>query len=310
MKIILRCVCIYLLAGAAWAMPLGSSARAVIPADVQQIICVDYRSLKDSPTAMALKQQVLPPALKEFETALRGVGINPDQDVDELAFASYRNGKQGIQVVGLAQGSFAMQTVLKKIRLHKIKPVKYHDSDIYPMSGGMQMSFLDDDTLLFGNSTAVRGALDARDGYIPTFDSNSQMQDMMGSVDSGTVWSILDQEGTQNMLRSALGDAARVADYDTVKKRLLGSRYTMNFSDGIKFDLSVVTADSITAATLSSLLKMGMLYREMSATAVEKTAMNDMTVDSDSSNLQIHFQTDDKQFQALLHSDLFAAVSK
>lgn len=298
------------LSASAWAVPLGSSTRAAIPAEVQQIICVDYNTLKDSPTGMALKQQVLPPALKKFEVALRGVGINPDQDVDELTFVSYREGKQGVQVVGSAQGNFSMDTVLKKIRLAKIRPTKYHDSSIYPMSGGMEMTFLDDSTLLFGNGTAVRGALDARDGYTQTFDSNSQMIDMMGSVDSGTVWSLLDQQGTQNMLHSALGDAAQLTDYDTIKKRLLGSRYTMNFSDGIKFDLDVVTSDSITAATLSSLLKAGMLYRKLNATPLEKTAMDSTTVDSDSSNLQIHFSSDDKQFQSLLHSDLFAAVSK
>ncbi|MGO9165298.1 MAG: hypothetical protein ACLP56_00315, partial [Candidatus Sulfotelmatobacter sp.] len=49
-----------LLLGMANAMPLNSSARAVIPADLQQLISVDYRALKDSPTAMQLKQQVLP----------------------------------------------------------------------------------------------------------------------------------------------------------------------------------------------------------------------------------------------------------
>jgi hypothetical protein len=35
-----------------------------------------------------------------------------------------------------------------------------------------------------------------------------------------------------------------------------------------------------------------------------------MTVDSDSSSLRIHYKSDDNQFQALLHSDLFAAVSR
>ena len=293
----------------AGAMPLGSSARTVIPSDVQQIISVDYRSLKDSDTAMALKQQVLPENLKQFETALKGIGINPDRDVEQLTFASYRLPKLGPQVVGVAQGSFAMNTVLKKIRLQKVKPAKYHDSDIYPMSGGMEMTFLDEDTLLFGDSTAVHGALDARDGYVPTLDSNSQIVDMIGAVDSGTVWSVLDQQGTQNMLHSALGDAAKLADFDTVKKRILGSRYIMNFSDGIKFDLDVVTSDSMTAATLSSLLRAGMLYKKMSASATEKMAMDNTSVDSDSSNLQLHFKSDDKQFQSLMHSDLFAAVS-
>ena len=38
----------------------------------QQIISVDYRALKNSDTAMALKQQVLPPALKEFEIGAEG----------------------------------------------------------------------------------------------------------------------------------------------------------------------------------------------------------------------------------------------
>ena len=92
-------------------MPLGSSARAVIPSDIQQIISVDYRALRNSDTAMALKQQVLPPSLKQFETALKGVGIDPDKDVDQLTFASYRSGKQGVRVVGVAQGQFAMATV-------------------------------------------------------------------------------------------------------------------------------------------------------------------------------------------------------
>jgi hypothetical protein len=73
--------------------------------------------------------------------------------------------------------------------------------------------------------------------------------------------------------------------------------------------LSVLTSDSITATTLSSLLKAGILYRRMTASPVEKVAMQDVTVDSDSSNLQLHFRSDDKEFQSLMHSPLFAAVS-
>jgi hypothetical protein len=300
---------ILLLASAAWAMPLGSSARTVIPADIQQIISVDYRALKDSNTAMALKAQVLPDSLKQFEVALKGVGIDPDKDVDQLTFASYRM-KQNVRVVGVAQGEFSMKAVVNKMRLRKIKPLKYRTADIYPMAGGMQMSFLEEDTLLFGDTSAIKDALDARDGYSSALDANSQVVDMIGSVDSGTVWSVLDQQGTQNMMRSALGDASKLADFETIKKRLMGSRYTMNFSSGVNFDLDVVTSDSITASTLSSLVKAGMLYRKQVATPTEKVALESVTVDSDSSNITFHFKTDDKQFQSLLHSDLFAAVSK
>jgi len=306
----LRILSCLLFGAAAWAMPLGSSSRVVIPSDIQQIISVDYRAIHNSPTAEALKDQLLPESLKQFENALKSVGIDSERDVDQLTFAAYRLGKQGVKVVGMAQGSFSSKVVLKRVRLKKIAPTKYRTAEIFAMGNGMMMTFLDENTLLFGDDGAVKGSLDARDGLIPTLDSNSTMADMMASVDGSPVWSLLDQQGTQNMMRSALGDASKVADYDTIKKRLIGSRYTMDFSSGVNFNLDVITSDSMTAATMSSLVKAGMLYKKMNATPVEKVAIDALTVDSDSSKLQLHFKTDDKQFQALMKSDLFAAVSK
>lgn len=307
----LICVVMLLLAcaGAAFAMPLSGSARAVIPADLQQLISVDYRALKDSPTAMQLKQQVLPDNLKQFEEALKGVGIDPSKDIDSLAFAAFRTEKQGVKSVGVASGPFSMKIVLKKLTAAKIKPTKYRLANIYPMDGGMVMVFLDDSTLLFGEMSAVKLALDTRDGQILGLDTNATMSDMMSDVDAGPVWSILDQQGTQNVMRSALGDAAKVADYDTIKKRFLGSQYTLSFASGVNFDLTVVTSDDISAATLSSLVKAGLLYKKMSATAAEKIAMDQTTVDSDGDKVNFHFKSSDQQFQSLMHSELFAAVS-
>ncbi|HUC28744.1 MAG TPA: hypothetical protein VMR80_04130 [Candidatus Acidoferrum sp.] len=309
MRLLKMCVACVLLVSMAYAMPLNSSARACVPADLLQLISVDYRALKDSPTAMALKQQLMPDNIKQFEGALKNIGIDPDKDVDTLTFASFHAGKQGVKNVGVASGPFNMKAVLKKMKLQKFTPKKYGTSDVYPMDGGFMMTFLDDSSLLFGDVTALHAALDTRDGKTLSLDTNGNMADMMTSVDSAAVWSILDEQGTQNMMRSALGDASRIADYETLKKRLMGSRYTMNFNSGVNFDLTVITSDTVTAATLSSLVKAGILYKKMSATPAEKVAVDNTTVDSDSSNLQLHFKASDQQFQALMHSDLFAAVS-
>jgi hypothetical protein len=313
MKSVKSCLCsviaLGLLSGVAGAMPLNSSARTVMPADTQQLISVDYRTLKDSPTAMQLKQQLLPDNIKQFEEALKGIGIDPDKDVDTLTFDSFRTPKMGIKGVGVAAGPFAMKTVLKKLTAAKIKPTKYLNSNIYPMDGGFVMVFLDDSTLLFGEISAVKVALQTRDGDVLSLDTNQTMSDMMSDVDSSPVWSILDQQGSQNIMRSALGDAAKIADYDSIKKRLLGSRYTMSFNGGVNFDLTVVSSDSVSAATLSSLVKAGLLYKKMSATAPEKMAMDNTTVDSDGANVNFHFKSNDQQFQSIMHSELFAAVS-
>jgi len=298
-----------LCATAAIAMPIASSARAMMPSEIQQLIGVDYRALKDSPTAIALKQQVMPDNLKELESALKGIGIDSEHDLDQLNFASFRTDKKGIQTIGVAQGSFSAKVVLKKMKLKKIAATKYGTASIYPMNNGLVMTFLDDNTLAFGTSASLHSALDTRDGKRPSMDSNSVMTDQMSAVDGAPLWSILDQQGTQAVMFSAMGDASKVGDYESIKKRILASRYTMSFQSGVNLDFSVLTADSMTAATLSTVLKGVMLYKKLNASPAEKTAIDSTTVDSDSANLQVHFKSDDQKFQALMHSPLFAAVS-
>jgi hypothetical protein len=309
MKLFKICLVSVLLVSMAYAMPLNSSGRSCIPAETVQVISVDYRALKDSPTAMALKQQLMPDNIKQFETALKAIGIDVEKDVDTLTFASFHSGKQGIRGVGIAAGPFNMKAVLKKMKLQKFVPKKYGTTDVYPMDGGFIMSFLDDSTLLFGDSTGVHAALDTRDGKTLSLDTNGDLADLMTNVDSAPVWSILDQEGTQNMMRSALGDVSKIADYETLKKRLLGSRYAMNFSNGITFDATIVTSDSVSAGTLSSMVKAYLLYKKTTASTGEKVVMDNTSADSDGDNVIIHFKSNDQQFQALMHTDLFAALS-
>src|SRR5262249_21230454 len=157
---------------------------------------------------------------------------------------------------------------------------------------------------------AIKAALSARAGDAPSLNANGSLIDMMGNVQSGAVWSVLDQGGTQNMLRASLGDVSKVADYDVVKKRLVGSRYQMNFTQGVNFDPDVITNDNMTAATLSSLLTAGKQLKLAGAKGPEKVAIESMTVDSDSNQLRLHFKTDDQKFEALMHSDLFNSISR
>ena len=292
------------------AAPLSSNARTVIPYAVQQIISVDYRELRDSPTARALKDRVLPDNVKQFETALRAVGIDPDKDAEQLTFVSYRAQKGVLRGIGIAQGPFKQRDFLLKMKAKNIKPEKYLLSYIYPMGTGMKMVFLDPTTILFGDDVAIKGAIDVRDNGAQSVQSNGTIDDLITSVEASPVWSVLDQAGTQTMMRSALGQAGSLTDYDVVKKRLLASDYVMNFTNGVTFDLNVKTSDTVTAATVAGLVKAGVLYRRMSGSPTEKMALENTSVESSNDVVQMHFKTDDQRFQALLKSDLFAAVSK
>ena len=292
------------------AAPLSSNAQTVIPSAIQQIISVNYRDLRDSQTAQALRDRVMPDNIKQFEAALKGAGIDPDKDVEQLTFISYHGPTSTVYSIGIAQGGFKQKDFLAKMKVRKIKPVKYLLADIYPMGSGMQVVFLDPTTILFGDNTAIRGAIDVRDNGAESVQTNNTIHNLITSVDSASIWSVLDQKGTQNMMRSALGEAGSLTDYDVVKKRLLASDYTMNFNNGVSFDLNVKTSDSVTAASLSGLMQLGVQYKKMSGSNSEKMALENTTVNSSNDIVTMHFKTDDQRFQALMKTDLFAVVSR
>lgn len=294
------------------AAQLSNDARAAIPHDVQQLIVIDYRAMQNSPAAMQLKNKVMPPELKGLEKALQVSGMNDNHDVDELAFASFRpKGATGdsTRIIGIAQGQFSVDDLIANFKKKKIKPTVLRDNKIYPMgASGMRVVFLNPTTMVFGQTDSLKQALDARDGLQASFLTNNTMTDMMASVQDQPLWSILDQKGSQTMMRSLMGEASQVGDYDTIKKRILSSWYTMDFQNGVKFNLDVLTPDTFTAATMASLLNAAALYKKMSGTDIEKQAIDGTKIDSSSGKLIVSYSSSDSQFATLLQSSLFQTV--
>ena len=269
----LATVVLALCAPFAHAAQLSADAKSAIPHDVQQIIVVDYRAMQNSSAAMSLKDRVMPPELKHLETALVDSGLKVDADTDTLAFAAFREpsadgkGAGGSRIVGIAQGQFHTKEIMANFAKNKTKAVAVRNNSVYPMgSTGMDVVFLNQTTMVFGDRDAVRASLDARDGLVPTFLSDSDLVNNMVAVDSHAVWSLLDPKGTQIMMKSVLGQASQLADYDTVKEKMKYSHYTMDFSNGVRFDLAVDLSDAFTAGTCATLLKGVQILRKTQGT--------------------------------------------
>jgi hypothetical protein len=293
------------------AAQLSSDARTAIPHDVQQLVTIDYHAMENSTSAMSLRERVAPPELKRFEDALLKSGFNENHDVEQLAFALFRLQGEGdqLETVGIAQGQFPVQDIIATFRKNKVKPILVRNNKVYPMAKtGMVLCFVNPATMVFGDSEAVNKALDARDGVAANMLTNASMLDAMKSVDTEPLWSILDQKGTQTMMHQVLGQAGSVTDFETVRKRLQASWYSMNFQHGVKFDLTISTGDTFTAATVSSLMTAGLALRKMTGSDAEKQALSATTLSSDAGRLSVHFATSDAGFDSLLQSPLFHGI--
>jgi len=293
------------------AAQLSTDARTAIPHDVQQLVVIDYRAMQNSASAMDLRDRVMPPELRQFDDALRKSGLNENHDVDQLAFALFRPSasSDSLTTVGIAQGQFSTQDILANFRKDKVKPTLVRTNRVYPLAKtGMVLCFVDPSTMVFGSRDAVNRALDARDGNAPSLLNNAPMMDAMKTVDSEPLWSILDEKGTQTMMKQVLGEAGSLTDFESVQKRLQASWYSMNFQHGVKFDLTISTGDSFAAATVSSLLTAAVALRKMSGSDAEKQALSGTDIGSDSGRLSIHFATSDSGFSDLMHSPLFQSM--
>jgi len=293
------------------AAQLSTDARGVIPRDVQQLVVIDYRAMQNSPTAMALRNRVMPPQLKQFDEALSHSGLNENHDVDELAFALFRTSAESdsLATVGIAQGQFDTQTITANFVKQKIRATLVRTNRIYPMAKtGLVLCFVDPSTMVFGDKEAVTKALDVRDGAAQSMLTNGSMMNAMQTVDAAPLWSILDSKGTQTMMKQLLGEAGSVTDFETVRKRLDASWYAMDFQHGVRFDLTIETGDSFAAATVSSLLSAAVLVRKMSASDAEKQALSATSIGSSAGKLNVHFATSDAEFNALLQSPLFRSM--
>lgn len=297
----------------AFAAELSSDGKSAIPHDVQQLIVVDYRAMQNSSAAMSLKDRVLPPELKRLETALKTSGMKVDQDADVLAFAAFRvgdgtKGGDGTRTIGIAQGQFQTRAILANFAKNKVKPIVIRNNSVYPMASGSMVAFLNQTTMVFGDRDAVKAALDARDGMAPGFLTDTDMVNEMTAVDSRAVWSLLDQKGTQTMMKGALGEASQLADYDTIKNRFKSSRYTMDFQNGVRFEMAVVMSDTVTAATVATLMQGASLLKKNTGTPMEKSALDQTRIDSNAGTLTVNYSSSDSQFASLLSSPLFQSV--
>jgi len=293
------------------AAQLSTDARSAIPHDVQQLVAIDYHAMENSPSAMDLRERVMPPELKRFEDALHKSGLNENHDVEQLAFALFRpkNDGERLDTVGVAQGQFSVQEIVANFRKQKLRATLVRSNRVYPLAKtGMVVCFVDPSTMVFGDADAVGKALDARDGLTRNLLANGPMMDAMRAVDSEPLWSILDQKGTQTMMKQVLGEAGSLTDFDSVRKRLEASWYSMNFQHGVKFDLTISTGDTFAAATVSSLMSAALTLRKMSGSEAEKQALSATSISSDSGRLSIHFATSDSQFNSLLQSPLFRGM--
>ena len=106
---------------------LSSDVLSMFPKDVGEFAYADLRAARAFSWFPQLKEQMLPARFRQFETFLASAGINPNSQVEELAWALVPTASpnklgatsavpQSDEVVGVAPGAFQPDTAQELFR--------------------------------------------------------------------------------------------------------------------------------------------------------------------------------------------------
>ncbi len=84
---------------------LSTAIVGMFPKEVGEFAYADLKSARRRSWFPQLRDQILPSRLREFEQFLKAAGVDPDTQVDELAWGAIPASKdEGEQIVGVALG--------------------------------------------------------------------------------------------------------------------------------------------------------------------------------------------------------------
>lgn len=292
----------------AFAAQLGSTAQSVLPSTTRQIVSVNYHRLTASPLALSVEGQVLPDQMRNVQHLLAEGGINVQQNLSRLTFATYANGKT-IGLIGIAEGDFdGFQTShFFHPTAHYPNPPQYEGVTYYN-TGSLDFYLPDPTTFVFGDYQSIKTAIETQSGAQPSLDQNSQLTDLIAGTESSDVWSVLDAAGAQGLIGS-LASGASTFNASVLASHFQGARYTIDFSNDVKVNLELMTDDPVSAGLASTGLRAAVLYKEYRAkNPALKNLLNEVEVDSAGNDAFLQVETPQSQVADLLHTQLFQSI--
>jgi len=296
----------------------GSLSTAIIgmfPKDAGEFAYADLKTARKYPWFAQLNDQLLPPRFHQFEQFLASSGVDPNSQVEELAWASESNGK-GDNVVGIALGNFDPSASEAKLKTQKVPSFESQGYRMYAFGSGIAAGdilflFFDSNTAAFGNRASLEKLIDVRMGGTPSLLTNESLFPMISEANgNGIVWGVLDKEHTAIALQQLVPQAGQFPQAAAIIARIKAMIINISADDkSIDAHLQAVCASVDDANLLSAAFQAGLMYRryqEASSNPALAKALDGVGVVPTGDRLKINAPISQEQMTALIQSKSFA----
>jgi hypothetical protein len=310
---------------------LGANVVALFPKDVGEFAYADLKKARQLKWFKPLEDQMLPGRLKEFERFLSSAGVDPNSQVDEIAWAVVNQSgpapKQqagadekdtsggGEQLVGVALGTFNPSATADYYAAQKLSVAKIHGYSLYAFGSGagagdLLFFFIDSNTAAFGHRSLLEKLIAVRFGEEESLLRNEKIFPLINEANGGgVVWAVLNPYYTRMALSQLAPEMSQFPEAAKLTDRMKSLILNFEASSGVDGHFQIICGSVEDANTLAALVQAGFLYRryQESQTNPDLAQLFDQArVSAKGDRLDLRMSLSDDQMTTLIRKNTFA----
>jgi len=263
---------------------LGPDMIALFPKDVGEFAYADLKKARAMKWFPQLQEQMLPDRFRQFEKFLAAAGVDPNTQVEELAWALIPEGMtsktegtgssavpSGEQVAGVALGSYNPDSTETYFKQQKLPTFKARGYTLYAFGTGsgpndLFFFFIDASTAVFGHRAILEKMIEVRFGGEEGLLRNDKFYSLINEANgTGVVWAVLNPAYTRLAMRQLAPEVEQFPEAAKLVTRMQNMIISVDTSGSVDGKFQAVCGSTEDANTLSQLLQAGLLYKRYQA---------------------------------------------
>jgi len=294
---------------------LSTAVIGMFPKSVGEFAYADLKAARKYSWFPQIREQLLPSRFRQFEQFLSSAGIDPNTQVEELAWAGISTGESAEEVVGVAIGSFDPSSIEAKFKAQKLPAFESHSYHLYAFGSGtgpgdIFFAFIDSNTAAFGHRSALEKLIDVRMGGSESLMTNDLLFPLINEANgSGTIWAVLNQQYSHLAMQQLIPQASQFPQAATIVNRIHAMTIAVNADSGVDAHFQAVCDSVDDANLLAAGMQAGLMYRryqESQANPDLARVIDNMHVTPAGDRLKVDASISEDQLQALIRSKVFA----
>jgi hypothetical protein len=294
---------------------LSTEVIGMFPQNVGEFAYADMKTARQYSWFPQLREQLLPSRFRQFEQFLISAGVDPNTQVDELAWAAIKNPKTGEQIVGVALGDFSPAASEQRFKQQKLPVVTIDGYHLYAYGSGAGPSdilfmFIDANTAAFGQRAALQQLIDVRDGSAQSLLDNSQLSPLISEANgNGVIWAVLDKSYTHLAIQQLVPQAAQFPQAAPIINRMRAMIIDVQADSGVDAQFQAVCNSPDDANLLAAGLQGALMlrrYQEAQSNPDLANALDQVHVTPSGDRLKVDAAVSQDQLLSLIRTRAFA----